>query len=286
MRRIAARSSKDRSRQAGAAAIAASTAAAASAFVAPRDHAEHLAVGVRLAHLDPRPLAGHPGPADGVRQLVLASPRARRAPPRAPPARGCRGRSRGRSRWSGWGRGSQRPCGGAPRFGSRRRDGPTLAPSLRPGATSRPGAGPPGALLGQPPSTRPRTSASSVTSYQSRSVGSVAPGSSSTWNDTMRRRSTGADSSTRDAVSGGGRVHHRRRVDVGGRDDAPHRAAGRPGHGLLAGREPGEVLELLLVGDQARTAQGRRHGVGGTRGPGRAVGPRREPARSSAVRAR
>ena len=133
----------------------------------------------------------------------------------------------------------------------------------------------------------PRTSASSVTSYQSRSVGDRwRPGSSSTWKDTMRRRSTGADSSTRDAASAAVGCDHGRRVDVGGRHDPAHRAAGRAAHGLVAGREPGEVLQLLLVGDQPRPAQRRRSRRAPGGGRDRAGDPAARPARSSAVRAR
>ena len=74
---------------------------------------------------------------------------------------------------------------------------PTLAPGF-PGdlaAARRGAAGRPTRRVAH--STRATTAASSVTSYQSRSVGSVAPGSSSTWKDTRRRSSTGADTSTR-----------------------------------------------------------------------------------------
>ena len=75
LRRIAARSSKDRSRQAGAAAFAASTAAAASAFVAPRATPTTLrwACGWRTSILGPLPVTRAPPIVCGRSCLVAAS---------------------------------------------------------------------------------------------------------------------------------------------------------------------------------------------------------------------
>ena len=53
--------------------------------------AEHLAVGVRLADLDPLPLARDAGPADGVRQLVARRGQLDEGHLERRPARGCPG---------------------------------------------------------------------------------------------------------------------------------------------------------------------------------------------------